>query len=80
MTNIHILDLLMYFPCVSLLWKLMDFLSDSQATEELGAFVGLFIMGLFTVFYIIIFGVCDYNWIDILKGTQHIFTNTQITW
>jgi Na+/proline symporter len=70
----------MYFPCVILFWNILGLISDEELTNGLGSLVGLFIVGLFTVFYVIFFGVHDYNWIDILKGTQHIFTNFNFTW
>jgi len=74
MTNIHILDLLMYFPCALLLWKLIAIISDNQATEELGALVGLFIEGVFMLLYIAVFFFSDYNWIDLFRGCQHFFS------
>ena len=80
MTNIDILDFLMYFPCALLLWLILNVIYGEHWTDGIGAIAGLIIEMLFTTLYIIAFGICDYNWIDILKGTQHIFTNIQLNW
>lgn len=65
----HLLDLIMYFVLVVLLWWILDKVSGSQWTEELGSLLGGFIVIIFTIAYIILFCFWpDWNWVDIFKG------------
>ena len=75
----HILDLIMYIVLAIILWRLMDKIWDGEYTEELGGVGGLFFEFIFTLIYIIIFGVFDNDWIDIFKGVNTLGL-LNITW
>jgi hypothetical protein len=45
-------------------------MSDGEFTQELGAIAGALIMAVFTIIYVILFWVCDYNWIDIFHNVK----------
>lgn len=77
----HILDLIMYFPCIILLWLILSVISNREYTEELGgALVGIPVLFVFTIIYILTFvWPGDYNWSDIFAGRQHLF-NIKILW
>lgn len=64
----HLLDFLMYFPIIIIYWYLLKILSRGECTNEMGAIVGFFGVAITTIIYIILFGVLDYNWIDIFKS------------
>jgi len=73
----HLLDLLMYFALVLLIWFILDKLSGGELTNELGGLVGLTIVIVFTIIYIVLFCFWpDWNWIDIFHGK----INIGITW
>ena len=75
----HVLDLIMYFPIMGIIWLLIDKISEGEFTNELGTFVGIIIMMICTLLYIILFAVWpDWNWIDIFKGIETFKLN--ITW
>ena len=61
----HILDIAVWFFGLFIMWFLIDKLSNGEFTNELGAIAGVFILIIYTIFYIIIFGVCDNNISDI---------------
>jgi hypothetical protein len=70
----HILDLIMYFVLTSIIWYILEKVSNGEFTEEMGgAFIGLPIMVLYTIIYIILFAWIDYNWIDIYHNRHHWF-------
>lgn len=76
----HVLDIIMYFVLVVLLWKAMDYLSDGDYTRDhIGCLMGLFWVMIFTIAYITVFGVLDHNWIDIFRNMLNILTKTKIT-
>lgn len=60
----HFLDLIMYFVCALVLWKILELISGRQFTEELGGgLIGTPIMVLFTIIYVILFAFKpDWNW------------------
>lgn len=61
----HILDLIMYFVTVSLLWKLIGLVTGGEWTEEIGGLVGMMICVVYTILYIIAFAFWpDWNWSD----------------
>lgn len=64
----HFLDLIMYFVCYGFIWFLLDLFSGGELTNELGGFIGLLIMFIYTIIYIILFVFVDYNWIDIFHS------------
>jgi hypothetical protein len=75
----HILDFIMWFPCVIVLWGLIHLFSGGEFTEELGGLIGLFIEIVFTIIYFLAFvWPGDLNWIDIFSGKHHLFPH--ITW
>jgi len=47
-------------------------LSDGEYTNELGGLIGLLGVGVITIVYIILFGVMDWDWINIFKGISPI--------
>lgn len=61
----HILDIIIYFISVPLIWLLLGVLSKGELTEELGGVIGTIIIAVYTIIYVIIFGVFDVNWSDI---------------
>jgi hypothetical protein len=77
----HILDFIIYFPCLILFWYILEVISGGQFTEELGgAVVGVPLVFVFTIIYFLIFvWPGDYNWIDIFNGRQHLL-NIKISW
>jgi hypothetical protein len=73
----HILDFVMWIPCCVLIWYFVDWKWEGEYTEEWGTFIGLFILLIFTIVYVIIFGVLDINWSDIhFSG----FKLPKVTW
>lgn len=65
----HVLDFVMWFPLMCILWYFIDKISNSQWTEELGSLIGGTICIVVTIVYIILFAVYpDWNWIDIFSG------------
>ena len=70
--TIHILDIVMYFVVIVVYWYLLDKLSDGEYTNELGGLIGLLGVGVITIVYIILFGVMDWDWINIIKGISPI--------
>ena len=66
--SIHLVDLIMYFILLVLLWHLIDKLSNSEYTEELGVLIGLVIVLIYTAIYIVIFAYFDNNWVDLFSG------------
>ena len=72
----HILDFIMYFVLVIILWMLMDEIWDGEITKELGGMIGVGVIFVFTIIYIFLFAVVpDWNWIDIFRGLKHININ-----
>ena len=65
----HILDLIMYFVGVYIIWLILYAISDGDYTEEIGgALIGIPILFVYTVLYIILFAFApDWNWSEILK-------------
>ncbi len=60
----HILDLIMYIVLAIILW----FTLNDEYTHELGTFIGICIMFIYTIIYMILFVWIDYNWSDINIG------------
>lgn len=66
----HISDLIMYFICLAIIWKLLELISNGEFTEELGgAVIGVPVITIYTIVYIILFCFYpDWNWVDIFKS------------
>jgi len=65
----HTLDLIIYFVGFGIIWFFLDILSCGEWTNELGgALVGLPIIIVYTIIYVILFVLIDYNWIDIFHA------------
>ena len=47
----HVLDLIMYFVLVGLIWFLMDKIWGGEITEELGGLIGSMVIIVFTIIY-----------------------------
>ena len=75
----HILDLIMYFPIMYLIYLLIDKLSGSQYTTEIGAGIGCLILIVATIIYVVIFVIIDCNWIDIFCSIRDI-NFSKINW
>ena len=70
----HILDFIMYFVCLGIIWFILDVISGGDLTNEMGGFfVGLPITMVYTIVYLILFVVEDYNWIDIFHSISFNF-------
>lgn len=75
--NIHLLDLIMYFVCVFLIWRV--FLPE-EYREELGALIGCFVLAIFTIIYLILFSIYpNWNWIDLFHGLGNYFTSIKLS-
>ena len=61
----HILDIIVFLISLPILWKIIAWGSNREFTEELGTLFGIFIMLVYSIIYIVIFGVYDNNWSDI---------------
>lgn len=70
--TIHILDFLMWFVVLVVYWYLLDKLSNGEYTNELGGLVGLLGSAVITIIYIILFGIMDWDWINIFRGVNPI--------
>lgn len=70
--TIHILDIVMYFVVIVVYWYLLDKMSNGEYTNELGGLIGLLGAGVITIVYIILFGVMDWDWINIFRGVNPI--------
>lgn len=71
----HILDFIVYVISLIALWKGLDYFSDGSLTNDIGGFVGIFIVLIYTIVYIILFGVYpDWNWIDLSLQFSANFT------
>lgn len=70
--TIHILDIVMYFVVIEVYWYLLDKMSNGEYTNELGGLIGLLGAGVITIVYIILFGVMDWDWINIFRGVNPI--------
>jgi len=67
----HILDFVMYFVTVGIIWFILGIISDGEFTEEIGgALVGFPVIVVWTIIYFILFvWPIDLNWVDLFKGT-----------
>lgn len=65
----HLLDLIMWFVIMGIIWFLLDKIFSGELTEEMGGCIGMVILLIFTIIYCIIF-VYPYNvnWVDIFNG------------
>lgn len=77
----HLLDLLMYFVCVSIVWWIMGSISKDLTEEMGGALIGAPIILILTFVYIWLFawGPNDWDWIDIFNDLK-IYIKTSIKW
>lgn len=63
--DIHILDFVVWFLGLFVVWYAIDKIWDGEYTNDLGGLFGMFIIFIYTIIYIIIFGVFDCNISDI---------------
>ena len=75
----HVLDLIMYIVLAILLWWVIDKASRGDFTNGLGTSVGIFLEFMFLVFYILVFGVMDNDWMNIFSSFKNIRL-PDITW
>ena len=69
----HILDFIMYFPIMGIIWFILIIVGGREFTEELGgAVIGVPVIIVCTIIYIIIFVFCGVDWIDIFHGVYNI--------
>ena len=55
----------MFFPCVSIVWWIIDKASKGEFTNELGALIGMFICIVFAIVYVVVFAFYpDLNWVE----------------
>lgn len=65
----HLLDFILYFPCLGIFWYFLKWSSKGEFTEELGTLIGWFLSLIFTILYLILFSIYpDFNWIDIFNS------------
>ena len=62
----HILDLIMYIVTIIILFYITDIFC-----ELIGISDGLIILIIYTIIYILVFVVGDYNWIDIFHSIKN---------
>ena len=74
----HILDFIMYFPTMGVVWLILRIIGGREYTEELGgALIGMPIIIICTIIYIILFVFCGFDWIDIFRG---VYSATLSEW
>lgn len=74
--DFHLLDLIIFILLVFVIWYKIF---PNNFTEELGALIGIFIMFVFTIIYIILFGFYpNWNWYDIFKSFGESIENINI--
>jgi hypothetical protein len=78
--NIHILDWVIWLVLCGIIWKILEWSTDGEWTEELGGIIGLFILVVFTIIHIFLFGVLDWNWIDIFHKIGSGWRPPNINW
>lgn len=62
----HLLDFIMYIVLATILWFVIDKLTNGEYTHELGSLIGIFIEFIFAIIYMILFCFYpDWNWVDI---------------
>lgn len=67
----HVLDFLMWIVISVIIWWLMGKLTNDEYTTELGSLFGFTVILIFTIVYIILFGVYpDWNWVDIFNSIK----------
>lgn len=68
--EIHYLDIIFYVIGLVIIWALLP----EDYKFEIGGLVGCFVILVYTLLYIIIFGLFDYNIIDIYNSINIKFT------
>jgi ABC-type polysaccharide/polyol phosphate export permease len=69
----HALDFIMYFIIGLIIWLCLP----NDAKEELGLLMGMTIMLIFTIVYLMLFGIYpNWDWIDLLS----FFNDLEIKW
>jgi len=76
----HILDFVMYFPVMAIIWLLLDKLSGGEFTNELGGLVGMLVLFVATIVYISLFVFSGLDWIDIFHGKYNIDISHWFRW
>lgn len=66
--QVHFLDWIMWLFLCILLWKILEAVTDGEWTEDLGGILGVIVILVFTIVHIFLFGVLDWNWIDIFRS------------
>ncbi|MCK9575611.1 MAG: hypothetical protein WC979_01120 [Candidatus Pacearchaeota archaeon] len=69
----HILDFLMYFVTSGIIWFILDIISHSDLTHEIGGIFGMLVEFIWLIVYIVVFVVFNNNWIDIFHAIPRIF-------
>jgi|LakMenEpi03Aug12_release.lakeMendotaPanAssembly.Ray.scaffolds.fasta_scaffold184329_3 hypothetical protein len=67
----HILDLIMYFVTVGLLWFITDKITIGDLEKEIRVKVCQIVIFVYTIVYILMFVFVDYNWIDIFHSIKN---------
>ena len=74
----HILDLIMYFVTIGLLWFIMDKMTKDDLEIEIQIKVINLVIVVYTIVYIIMFVFVDYNWIDIFHSISNYTFSIQL--
>jgi len=74
----HILDLIMYFVTVVLLWFITDKITIGDLEKEIRVKGCQIVIFIHTIVYILIFVFVDYNWIDIFHNIGNFKLNIQL--
>ena len=62
----------MFCAIVGVHWFLLDKISESEYTEELGGLVGCFGIIIIAIIHVALFGVMGWNWVDIFHAQQNL--------
>jgi hypothetical protein len=72
---IHILDLVIYFLSLIIIWK---FILPKEYKYEMGILVGIFYSVIYSLIYFILFSFY-YNWVDIFTSLFNFLKFLKIT-
>jgi hypothetical protein len=76
----HILDFVMYFVTMGIIWFVLDKLFGGEFTNELGGLVGLLVLFIATIIYIALFVFGGVDWIDIFHGKYNVNITDWFRW
>lgn len=77
---LHVLDFLMYFVTMGVIWFLLHIFSGGELTQELGGLVGVLIIFVATIIYVALFVFGGLNWMDIFHGKYNIDISHWLKW